>query len=311
MFPDFKETGGGVCNSCGKFHDGFALLQWINGWSFPEALEEVASKLGVSRDSNRTPIAPRNPEVATPAKPAMGPVNNAALTLSLKQVWLGTLSIKHPKAEPARLYLASRRIAIRAVPETVRFHPGLSYFDVESGKKLGLFPCLVVKYVGKGQAITIHRTYLSGEGTKAPVPEPKKMMMYPKGDRQLVGSAMRLDQASPILCVGEGLETMLTVRQVTRLPTWATGTSGLLSMLDVPPITRLMLIFADKDRTGVGLDAAKALHQRAWMQGVQCQIHIPSIDLIEGVKGVDWNDVFVRAGESAFPDLKKYLATGT
>lgn len=313
VFKDVEQTGGGICNTCNHgdgFHDGFALLMEFTGWTFPETVQAVADRLGIGRERFEIPPVRRQPAVVTAPPPAArDPANDAALLLRLKEIWFGTLSLKHPKAEPARLYLASRRIALRAVPLSVRFHPGLSYHS--DGKNLGKYPCLVVKYIAKGQAITLHRTYLSAEGTKAPVPDAKKMMMYPKGQRQLAGAAMQLDPSAPILCVGEGLETMLGVRQTTRLPTWATGTSGLLSMLDVPSVTKLLLIFADKDRTGIGLDAAKSLHQRVWTQGVQCQIHLPPLDYGPDEKGVDWNDVLVRVGETGFPDLKKYLATGT
>ncbi|MGB5675668.1 MAG: primase-helicase zinc-binding domain-containing protein, partial [Gemmatimonadota bacterium] len=29
LFRDVDRTGGGVCNTCGSFHDGFALLMWV------------------------------------------------------------------------------------------------------------------------------------------------------------------------------------------------------------------------------------------------------------------------------------------
>lgn len=38
-------NGSGVCNTCGNFRDGFALLEWVNDWSFRETLEAVAKVL--------------------------------------------------------------------------------------------------------------------------------------------------------------------------------------------------------------------------------------------------------------------------
>jgi len=38
FFHDAPVTGGGVCNTCGAFKDGFRLLCWVNGWSFLQAL---------------------------------------------------------------------------------------------------------------------------------------------------------------------------------------------------------------------------------------------------------------------------------
>ncbi len=40
-------TGGGVCNTCGIFHDGFELLSWINGWNFAQSIEAIGQVLGI------------------------------------------------------------------------------------------------------------------------------------------------------------------------------------------------------------------------------------------------------------------------
>ena len=39
FFQNFEESGRAICNTCGHFHDGFAVLQWANGWSSREVLE--------------------------------------------------------------------------------------------------------------------------------------------------------------------------------------------------------------------------------------------------------------------------------
>lgn len=49
LFKDAHETGGGVCNHCGSFHDGFELLMWLNRWEFKEALAAVGEFLGVEQ----------------------------------------------------------------------------------------------------------------------------------------------------------------------------------------------------------------------------------------------------------------------
>ena len=36
------QNGGGACNTCGTFADGFAVLQWLRGCSFYESLQLVA-----------------------------------------------------------------------------------------------------------------------------------------------------------------------------------------------------------------------------------------------------------------------------
>ena len=45
LFPRYDQTGAGICNTCGAFTDGFAVLCWINGWSFPQAVNAVGNFL--------------------------------------------------------------------------------------------------------------------------------------------------------------------------------------------------------------------------------------------------------------------------
>lgn len=45
-FTNLDDGGGGICNQCGKFGDGFALLQSICGWDSKETLRRVAEYLG-------------------------------------------------------------------------------------------------------------------------------------------------------------------------------------------------------------------------------------------------------------------------
>lgn len=46
LFSNYQENGACVCNTCGEFRDGFKTLEWINGWSFFEALRHVAALFG-------------------------------------------------------------------------------------------------------------------------------------------------------------------------------------------------------------------------------------------------------------------------
>ena len=52
LFRDADLSGGGICNSCGAKPDGFSLLMWLRGWSFPDALKAVANVLGISADGD-------------------------------------------------------------------------------------------------------------------------------------------------------------------------------------------------------------------------------------------------------------------
>ena len=50
VFKNVQETGSGICNTCGIFDDGIALLQWYNEWTLPEAVEAVGNYLKTDRN---------------------------------------------------------------------------------------------------------------------------------------------------------------------------------------------------------------------------------------------------------------------
>jgi P4 family phage/plasmid primase-like protien len=47
VFGDFEQTGGGVCNQCGKFADGIAVVQWLKGCTTFDAIESIGKVLGI------------------------------------------------------------------------------------------------------------------------------------------------------------------------------------------------------------------------------------------------------------------------
>lgn len=58
MMNTFADDGAAICNQCGPAEtggvlpDGFAFLQWANGWTFKEALHEVARIIGAGVQTN-------------------------------------------------------------------------------------------------------------------------------------------------------------------------------------------------------------------------------------------------------------------
>ena len=89
------------------------------------------------------------------------------------------------------------------------------------------------------------------------------------------------------LAVAEGIETALSVMQITKLPTVAAlSAAGMRSLRWLPQVRRLW-IAADNDQ--VGLKAAKVLLERAVRAGLRADIKIPA-----GGKN-DFNDLLRRA----------------
>lgn len=304
MWKDFETTGAGICNSCGSFHDGFALLQWANGWDARTAVDAVTEYLNGGQVQAMPKHVP--PPVKSPAQTA---AENESLKKSLNKVYMATVSVRHREAGPLRRYLARRGITIEA-PDNLRFHPSLGYYDPVAERTTGYYPAIIAVVMGvNGQPVTLHRTYLTPDGFKAEVDSPRKMMMYPD-DRELSGGAIRLMPHGRVLGVAEGLETSLAAIQGTRIPTWSTVNATLLEQFVPPPGVEQLIVFVDKDRPtkphpkGHGQEAGLKLVQRAWAMGIKAAAITPSGEIPEGEKSLDWNDVLKRYGTSGFPSLE-------
>jgi putative DNA primase/helicase len=284
VFNDVNERGGGICNTCGSFSDGFALLMWANHWGFREALEAVAQDLrldaGGMWSTRRPPPRPR--EVLAHRQ------DTATAEAALRRVWSETLDPQEPQARPLQRYLVRRGIDAEPDPHVVRFHPALGYY--EDGRRIGTYPAIVARVSGaQGQPVTLHRIYLTPDGRKAPVASPKKMMV-PLGP--VVGGAIRLDPAGPTLGITEGLETALVIRQRTGMPVWAGVSATLMERFEPPTGVTLVVVWADLDVSGAGERAAETLLNRLVANGVRVALHVPKGPIPSGMKGLDWADLW-------------------
>ena len=86
LFRDADLTGGGVCNTCGTFPDGFALLMWVNRWTFPEALWAVAQALGLADEGVPEPRAVPKPRPRPPER------DRESVIEALNRVWQQSLA---------------------------------------------------------------------------------------------------------------------------------------------------------------------------------------------------------------------------
>lgn len=307
-FRIFKKTAGtssgGCCQTCGFRADGMALLMWVNDWSFSQALAEVGARLGVVDPNGRQANAVKPIPKRAVQKPdqATGP-SDAWIRESLRKIWKGTIPLTDQAAEPARLYLRSRGILAwdrPGIERTVRFHPELPY-PGKKGKPTyhpAIVTCLIAS---SGEAVTINRLYLTAKGEKAPLPECKLMFPIPSDRLRIFpGSAVITSKPAEVIDVAEGLETALSVETAMGIPVWPMVNSYLLQTF-IPPVgTTAVRIWADKDRSGGGLKAAQALKVRLWDMGIRAQIKLPGMEIPEGKKSVDWNDVLIAHGPIGF-----------
>ena len=175
-------------------------------------------------------------------------------------------------------YLASRGITI-PIPDVLRFHPGLKHPDG------GVWPAMIaiVQHGVSGEPLAIHRTFLRKSGSgKAPVPR-QKMMLGPCQE-----GAVWLSPPGDRLCIGEGIETCLSVLQATGRPAWAALSTSGLKGLEFPWKVRAVTVLADADNAG---EEAAVFAARRWKgAGLEVKIARPG----DGCS--DFNEQLLKTG---------------
>jgi len=191
----------------------------------------------------------------------------------------------------AERYLHGRCLTNVAALVSLRFHPRCFYRPEGSAENLS-FPALIASVTDLSGVITgVHRTWLDPVGDKAPVETPRRAM------GNLLGNAVRFGAAEDVLAAGEGIETVLSVREVLpTLPLAAALSSNHLAAILFPARLRVLYILRDADPAG---DAAvAALTDRAAGAGIVPHVLSPRFG--------DFNDDLRRAG---FPALRARLVS--
>lgn len=258
-FDDKAGRGTWFCSHCGS-GDGFGLVQRLFGWSFSEAAKQVDRLVGTVQ-----------------AGPITAERTDASKVQALIQVWNGSRPVT--RGDPVWQYL-NRRLGLEIVPADLRLHPGLRYTD-EDGRDLGRFPAMVARIrYPDGTGASIHRTYLTDDGHKAPVPQAKKIM----AGKPLNTGAVRLGAAGTTLGIAEGIETALAASQRFGVPVWAATNAVLLEAWVPPEGVERVLIAGDNDASFTGQAAAFGLARRLVQKGHAVEIRLP--DQV----GKDWAD---------------------
>lgn len=247
----------------------------------------------------------------------------------LKAIWNETVELADPKAVAARAYLHNRGIANNeamleqlSASKSLRFHPRLPYYGTiqrqevtasgeayiqEQVAVLGYYPALIAAIRdNKGQVSTLHRTYLSNHGAKADVDHPRKMVALPDA-LTVTGGAIPLAAPRGILGLAEGLETAAAAYNATRLPTWSCVSATLLAGFEPPEGVHTLVVWADRDRSKAGEEAAKQLKSRMRERGIKVVIMLPNAIVPADKKGVDWNDMLQQHGVESFPSRQSIL----
>ena len=83
-------------------------------------------------------------------------------------------------------------------------------------------------------------------------------------------------------------------------PVWSCACDTLLSVVELPEAIEIVHIWADKDRSCAGENAAENLACRLRQQGRRVEIHLPELELSQDTKSVDWLDVWNLQGTRGF-----------
>jgi hypothetical protein len=181
-------------------------------------------------------------------------------------------SAKPIRGTIAETYL--RRRGLTDVPDlgALRFHPRC-YYRARHDAPSETWPALLAAVTDLEGTITgVLRTWLTRDGSgKAPLATPRRAM------GRLAGHCVRFCKATEIMAAGEGLETMLALREVLpTMPMVAALSATHLAALILPPGLRRLYVARDNDRAGHR--AVQALSARAMADGIEALVLVPHAD---------------------------------
>jgi phage/plasmid primase-like uncharacterized protein len=193
--------------------------------------------------------------------------------------------------DPVSMYLRRRGLA-GPVPDRLHLHPRLTYWD---GGDRGTWPAMIAPLIcPDGVVLALHRTYLTADGCKAPVPTVKKLT---GAAGPLAGACIPLhDAREGVIGIAEGIETAQAAHLASGLPTVAAYCAGNLAAYIWPPGVRRIVVFADADPAGAA--AAQSLKARAMRAGLSVAVMTPS------TPGADWCDVWAQRATVAITASK-------
>jgi putative DNA primase/helicase len=258
-FTDIEGKGTWFCNHC-HGGNGVTLVMKFTGLPFQEAARRIEKVLG------EVPAEPKRAERTDEQKRA-----------SLNALWRSVGPVRPD--DPVDRWLHRRGVGMQNYPKCLRVGMRIRH----SGPPVTWHPAMLAMVTdASGKPATIHKTYITTDGAKAPV---EKVRMFCAGGLP-ASWAVRLAEPEPVMGVAEGIETALAAMKMFGIPTWAALNAGGVEKFEPPVETQRLIIFGDHDANGVGQRAAHVLAAR--MSGrISVEVKIPD------QSDTDWNDVLV------------------
>jgi hypothetical protein len=217
---------------------------------FRETLDEARRFLSLPKAEN-TPAGPKTKKAARGSSEAA------------RRLWAGS----RPTAGTlVRDYTAARAITDMRADDPLRFHPRCFYRPSDDDEPGGppAWPAMIAAVTDEGGNVTgVHRTWLDpATADKAPVACPRRAMGL------LLGHGVRFGPAAPVMAAGEGIETLLSLRQSTSgMSMIACLSAAHLAAIGFPQTLRRLYVARDDDPAGAR--ALAALIERAAPFGIE------------------------------------------
>ncbi|MGV1791643.1 DUF7146 domain-containing protein [Rhizobium sp. A37_96] len=204
----------------------------------------------------------------------------------------------------AQAYLRERGITDLRGTGSLYFHPRC-YYRLDEHSPTETWPAMIAEVTDLDGKITgAHRTWLDPRRRdKAPIDTPRRAM----GD--LLGNAVRFGIGAEVIAAGEGIETVLSLRQVLpEMPMLAALSAAHLAACQFPDTLRRLYIVRDNDPAG---DVARdSLIERANAAGIEAIVISPELgDFNEDLRtlGLDALRMEVRL-QVAPQDAARFMA---
>ncbi|MGQ3228573.1 MAG: DUF7146 domain-containing protein [Blastomonas fulva] len=210
---------------------------------------------------------------------------NAGTPEAARRLWARSLPVG---GSPAAAYLAGRGIADISNCRWLRFDPRCFYRPGadDASDVCTAWPALIAAVTDNDGAVAgVHRTWLHPDMTgKAPVATPRRAMGH------LLGHGVRFGNEGPVMAAGEGIETMLSLRQaMPAVPMIAALSAAHLAALEFPAGLKRLYIACDNDPAGEG--AFVKLAGRAADRDIEAIALLPERD--------DFNSDLMTVGRDA------------
>lgn len=250
--------------------DVIALVQHLDGVGYLDAIAHLAGEAPQRTDCERS----NKPAPSTKQRDE-DPARQRSINV-WRAVWSWGVD---PRGTLVESYLKSRALDLppEAANEAIRFHTRCK-FEAE------WYPAMVclVRNIVTNEPQGVHRTALAPDGTA--IKRGGKTHRMSLGT--IAGGAIKLDPDEDVvmgLCIGEGVETCLSGRQMGLRPVWsAVNTGGVKSFPVLPGIDGLHL-FKENDAKGASARDIETC-ARGWHEAGRAVI------IVEPDAGKDLND---------------------